>query len=280
MLSPIVLKYFVKEAWDINDVRKAYDATAGRVLVRPKRSAKALEQAAVGLGSKTKKNLMKFDPVAADFYGDLSSLPYTHIPDEGIKYLRASGAPEHLIQQQPARMYASTSQAMARYMDDAGADIASNPNRNSIFVGRKVRHGLENAGVPYPKSPRAREVMGRNIKRHEFNEARAARDTIAESADQTVGKTRPIASHFGPEVLIQDMNMANRYVGEGAGEYRNAMHAMRKGELEDLRRNLSDPANQKAVDTLLNGGRINRHRIKKLKKDYLATGSKLWPDQV
>lgn len=279
MISPLVMKYFVKEAWDINDVRKAYDALIGRAraLRRPKRSSKELAEVAVGLGPKTKQNLMKFDPVA-DMMGDTSTVPYTRIPEEGQKYLRAAGVPERHVDNPSA--YASTAQAMARYMDDAGADIASNLNKPSIFIGRNVEKGLARSGHPVPKNPIAQEAFSRNIKRHEFNEALAAKNTIAESADQTVGTTRPIASHFGPEVLIQDMNMANAFVGPGASQYRGTMLSMRKNELNYLKENLSDPANRDAVDTLLRGGRINRHRIKKIRKDYLRTGTKLWPDQV
>ena len=279
MIDRTVLKFFVKEAWDINDVRKAYDATIGRAgaLRRPKRSNKAMAEVAVGLGPKTKQNLMKYDPIA-DMTGDSSSIPYTRIPEEGQKYLRAAGVPEEFVDNPSA--YASTSQAMARYMDEAGADIASNPNKPSIFVGRNVERGLARHGIPVPKTPAAQEAFSRNIKRHEFNEALAAKNTIAESADQTVGSTRPIATHFGPEVLIQDMNMANAFKGPGAKEYQGAIMSMRKGELSYLKENLSDPANRDAVDVLLRGGRINRHRIKKIKKDYLRTGTKLWPDQT
>ena len=76
-------------------------------------------------------------------------------------------------------------------------------------------------------------------------------------------------SHHGTDPIVNDMNIANTLVGPGAAEAKRALHKMRAPEFRQLRRRLrDDPKSVELIDTLLGGGRINRHGRRHLRKAY------------
>ena len=277
MIDRTVLKFFVKEAVSFEKLRQVNKIKAAPfTIVRAPRAAEKvspLKSAPLSISGKSLK-------ISA---GEVKASPQlTKASDDMIiDMIKQQGVPESAITpEMVAGVSKQYQQNIGNLLGQVGVDTAPTAG-SQVFMPRRFHSGLRDSlatqGIFVPKVTGGKAQRGLNdvIRSHELDELRYAPQSLA--TDGT--RTRPIASHVSPEIIMNEANIAATLPGAEGDQIRRYFSAMRKPEFEELKSKLTDPKAIKGVEDLLAGKRISRHMRKRINRNYLEQGSQILPKQ-
>lgn len=154
--------------------------------------------------------------------------------------------------------------AQTQRMNSGGRGIIGMPGDQSQAI-----RNLTNTYVPNNLSGEAKNMYNRTVGLHEAAELKAFNQS-ASAGRAKMGPT--FESHFGPNPMLNDVNIANTLTGKGSSEASRLIMRQRRPELMRLRAQLSgDVKAQGLIDKLLGGQRISRHGRKYLDRAHAAS---------
>jgi hypothetical protein len=270
-----------KIAVDINQLRKAYHARVTPHLVRYTKGERKYLRHVID-ANKGNDFGLRFQRISTQSPAAPPKVTYAKktLDDaaaegrEWVELNRAFGFKEgYKGQFDPDRAAEDARKSLARLKDKA----SKTPDRNAfIHMGGDVSRSLaEDAHAldrPMPKAQtsRGREAFNRAMGLHEASEIHSMRRSPSRPRNLEDGPT--FNGHMGVQPMLNDVNIANTFTGEGARDLKAQVDALRMSELAELKESLkADPRSAELIDRLLAGGRINRHQRKYLDQQYAKT---------
>ena len=265
--SVLIDSLMEKRAVDLNQLTKAYSSVVKPLVNKAPRSVAKAEERLVKTVSQ------RGAPQQLTTYQNQMRLQAGGIPNQNVR----------MMQQNPGMIQGQVGQMVGPYLKPnelAAVQKRAVDQVNSMSTrGRGVINmpgdqsqalrNTTNTYVPSNLSGEAKNMYNRTVGLHEAAELKAFNQS-ASAGRARMGPT--FESHFGPNPMLNDVNIANTLTGKGSSEASSLIMRTRRPELMRLRAQLSgDVKAQGLIDKLLGGQRISRHGRKYLDQAHAAS---------